>query len=71
MPQGNSNPCFLREREMSSASRRWGLCLASAIFPVRYHTSIFAVQPLTTQFGMDECALCCTKDTRQIYIKLI
>ena len=26
-PQGNSNPRFLREKEMSSASRRWGLFL--------------------------------------------
>ena len=30
-PQGNSNPRFLREREMSLASRRWGLFTFSPV----------------------------------------
>jgi hypothetical protein len=34
-PQGDSNPCYSRERAVSWASRRWGLCYCCSLLSIR------------------------------------
>ena len=38
-PQGNSNPRFFREREMSWASRRWGLIFLDSLYEKEAHVN--------------------------------
>ena len=38
-PQGNSNPRFFREREMSWASRRWGPIFLDSLYEKEAHVN--------------------------------
>lgn len=38
-PQGNSNPRFFREREMSWASRRWGRIFVDSLYEKEVHVN--------------------------------